>query len=295
MMYYGPFGFAVRFLIVLLPALFAAARGATPPGRIVSLSPNTTEILYGVGAFDHVVGVSQFCSYPPAAMKLPRVGGWDNSNIETILRLHPDLVVLTTAQAPFIADKLQAFGLGALTVPSRTLADVFQAIAAVGAATGNERQAAELKVRTEAGLEEVRERTRNLPRRTVLLCVSRTPGELRDLYVATEGSYLAELIEIAGGHSVAAPAKTGYARINKEAILTLNPDLIIDIVHGSKGIFSEDLREVWNDLPELRAVREQRIYPVDDNFIPHASQFVVETARLFGRIIHPEAFQEGKK
>jgi iron complex transport system substrate-binding protein len=211
------------------------------------------------------------------------------------LALHPDLVVLTTAQAPFIAEKLHAFGLRSLVVPSRTLADVFQAIAEVGAATGNEREAAELEQRTKAALDEVRERAKTLPRRTVLLCVSRTPGELRDLYVATEGSYLAELIEIAGGHSVAAPAKVGYSRINKEAILSLNPDLIIDIVHGSKGIFSEDLQEVWNDLPELHAVREKHIYPVDDNFIPHASQFVVETARLFARIIHPEAFGEGDK
>lgn len=289
-----PAGFAVRCGVVLA-LLVAVATGATPPRRIVSLSPNTTEILYGVGAFDRVVGVSQFCSYPPAAMKLPRVGGWDNSNIEKILALHPDLVVLADAQVPFIADKLHAFGLRSLAVPSRTLSDVFEAIAAIGAATGNERQAAELKLRTQAALDEVRERTRKLPRRTVLLCISRTPGELRDLYVATEGSYLAELIEIAGGHSIVAPAKVGYARINSEAILTLNPDLIIDVVHGSKGIFSEDLQEVWNDLPELRAVREKHIYPVDDDFIPHASQFVVETARLFARIIHPDAFQEGKK
>ena len=294
-MRYSAIRVAVRCLAVLLPALVAAAQDTTPPRRIVSLSPNTTEILYGVGAFDRVVGVSEFCSYPPAAMKLPRVGGWDNSNIEKIIALQPDLVVFTAAQAPFIADKLQAFGLRSLAVPSRTLPNVFEAIAAIGAATGNDRQAAELKTHTQAALDQVRDRTRTLPRRTVLLCISRTPGELRDLYVATEGSYLAELIEIAGGHSVAAPAKVGYANINKEAILSLNPDLIIDIVHGSKGILSEDLQQVWNDLPELRAVREKHIYPVDDNFIPHASQFVVETARLFARIIHPEAFPEGKK
>jgi iron complex transport system substrate-binding protein len=281
-------------LFVTFFALVAAAAGV-PPKRIVSLSPNTTEILYGVGAFDQVVGVSAYCLYPPAAMKLPRVGGWENSDIEKIVALRPDLVVLTDAQVPFIADKLEALGLHSLAVPSRNLADVFTAISSIGAATGHEQQAAELSLHVRSGLEDVRRRTKPFPQRTVLLSVSRTPGTLQDLYVATEGSYLVDLIDIAGGRSVAAPAKTGYGKINKEAILSLNPDLIIDLVHGSKGTFAEHPEEVWNDLPELRAVRENHIHPVDDDFIPHASQFVVETAKVFARIIHPEAFTEAKK
>jgi ABC-type Fe3+-hydroxamate transport system substrate-binding protein len=52
---------------------------------------------------------------------------------------------------------------------------------------------------------------------------------------------------------------------------------------------------VWRDLPELRAVREGRVYPVGDEFIPHASQFVADTAKLFAHLIHPEAFQGGKQ
>ena len=285
--------FVAQLLLIALPLLAASAGGN--PQRIVSLSPNTTEILDGIGAFDRVIGVSRYCVYPPAVKKLPRVGGWENSDIEKIVALRPDLVVLTDAQAPFIVDKLQTFGLRSLAVPSRTLADVFAAIGSLGEATGNRQRAAELITRTHSALEQVRARTKILPRRTVLLSVSRTPGSLTELYVATEGSYLAELIEIAGGHSIAAPAKAGYGKISQEAILTLNPELIIDIVHGSKGMFSEDLQQVWNELPELRAVRERHIYPVDDNFIPHASQFVADTARLFARIIHPEAFQESRK
>lgn len=280
-----------RLLIALLFATSALAAEATPK-RIVSLSPSTTEILYGVGAFPHVVGVSQYCTYPPEVAKLARVGGWQTSDVEKILALHPDLIVLTDAQAPFISDRLHAFGLHFIAVPSQSLADVFSAIKSIGEATGNQANASMLTREMHASLEAIRAKTERLPRRTVLLSVSRTPGTLSDLYVATAGSYLVDLVEIAGGRSVAEPTRRGYEKISKEAILTLNPEIIIDLVHGSKARFGEHAADVWNDLPELRAVREKHVYPVDDPFIPHPSQFVTRTAEVFAHILHPETISE---
>src|SRR5580692_5039437 len=56
---------------------FTTAAISAPP-RLVCLSPNLTEIVYGVGAFDQVVGVSKFASYPPEISKLPALGGWQD-------------------------------------------------------------------------------------------------------------------------------------------------------------------------------------------------------------------------
>ena len=280
-----------HFLIALLVATIAFAADSTPK-RIVSLSPSTTEILYGVGAFPHVVGVSQYCTFPPEAAKLPHVGGWQTSDVGQILTLHPDLVVLTDAQAPFISDSLRAFGLHFMTVPSQSLADVFAAVEHIGEATGNQAKASLLTREMHASLDAIRAKTERLPRRTVLLSVSRTPGTLSDLYVATAGSYLIDLIGIAGGQSVVQPARRGYGKISKEAILTLNPEVIIDLVHGSKAGFGEHAADVWNDLPELQAVREKHVYPIDDSFIPHPSQFVTRTAEIFMHILHPELSAE---
>jgi iron complex transport system substrate-binding protein len=148
----------------------------------------------------------------------------------------------------------------------------------------------ELARRTRAALDAVRTRTKILPRRGVLFVVDRTPGTLRELYVATQGSFLAELIEIAGGRSVVAPARSGYGKISQEAVLTLDPEVILDMVHGSKGSFGEHPEAVWQDLPELRAVREGHVYPIRDEFIPHASQFVVDTAKLLAHLLHPNEF-----
>ena len=284
----------VLAIFLSLTVLCASAQNRLPQ-RIISTSPNISEMLYGVEAFDRVVAVSDYCTYPSAVKNLPRVGGWQNSNLEKIAALHSDLVILTDAQAPFLEDKLRQLRLQSVVVPTHSLKDIFVAIETIGRATGHELQARELARRTRAGLGAVRNQTMNLPQRSVLLVVDRTPGTLRDLYVATQGSFLAELIEIGGGRSIATPTKNGYAKISKEVVLTLNPEVILDMVHVPKGKLAEDLAMVWRDLPELRAVREGRVYPVGDEFIPHASQFVADTAKLFARLIHPEAFQGGKQ
>lgn len=268
---------------------WAAAAVAATPQRIISTSPSVTEILYGVGAFDRVVAVSEYCTYPPAVKNLPRVGKWADSNLEEIVSLHPDLVILTFAQVPFLQDHLRDLGIRFLSVPDRTLDDVFTAIDRIGKATGHEAQARELSAQVHSRLDAVRLRTRGLPRRRVLLIVDRTPGTLHDLYAVTKGGFLADLIEIAGGDCVAAPAKIGYGKISEEAVVDLKPQVIIDFVHGTSSRLGENARAVWSDLPEVEAVRKGQVYPVNNEFLPHPSQFVADTAELFAGIIHPEA------
>jgi iron complex transport system substrate-binding protein len=110
------------------------------------------------------------------------------------------------------------------------------------------------------------------------------------LYTATRGSYLDELITIAGGESIAPLGEHGWGKITKEAAVSLNPELIIDMVQDSKGDFGEDPIAVWRELSEVSAVQNKRIYPVRDPFVIHPSQFVGHTAQVFARTIHPEAF-----
>ena len=188
----------------LLIALGAVAWAAAPQ-RIVSVSPTVTEILYGIGAFDRVVAVTEYCLYPPEAQKLPKVGGWSTPGVEKVASFHPDLVVFSDAQAPFLQNPLQQLGIRTALAPSGTVADAFTAIAELGKATGHDRQAGELAAKTRAALDAVRKRAAGLPHPSVLLIVDRTPGTLREMYAARQGSFLAELVEIAGGRIVAGP------------------------------------------------------------------------------------------
>jgi iron complex transport system substrate-binding protein len=269
----------------------ATTAQANKPARIISLTPSTTEILYGVGAFERVVAVSDYCSYPPEVNKLPRVGGWTNPNLEQLAALRPDLVVFWDSQAQFVKDKIEQMGIRTLSVPSRTLEDAYASIEQIGRATGNEAEARQLLDATRASVETMRVRTESLPRRRVLCVVDRVPGTLRDLYTAADGSFLAQLIQAAGGDPVSPPARTGWGKMQKEAVVALDPDIIIDLMmHKEAGQFDEDTLAVWKELSSLRAVREGRVYVVRDETVLHPSQFVGDTARKFAELIHPEVF-----
>jgi iron complex transport system substrate-binding protein len=275
-------------LWLLLIVLWAASAIAAPPRRIVSVSPNLTELLYGLGVFDRVVGVTDFCTYPPEAQSRERVGGYSTPNLERIVRLHPDLVVLTQAQAPILAYNLQQLGIRSLVTPSQNVADVFTAINEVGAAVGKQREAQVLADSTRATLERVRKRTASSARPTVILAVDRSPGSLRDLFVATQGSYLADLVEIAGGHVVAPPTASGYSKISKETLIALNADIVLELRPGSLARDAQSAHGDWQELPALRAVANSRVYELTDDFIPHNSQLIARTVVLLAHILHPE-------
>jgi iron complex transport system substrate-binding protein len=259
------------------------------PKRLVSLSPNLTEIIYGMGAFDQLVGVSQYTSYPPAVSKLPVLGGWQNPDYEKLVALRPDLVLVDGAQAPFVEGKCQELGLRVMVIADEKVADVAAAITVLGKATGHEAEAAKLLQSTRDGLLRVSQKTASLPKRKVVLIVDRTPGTLRDLYTATAGSYLTELVELAGGRIAVPPDKRGYAKLSKEDLLAADPDVILDFTHGAVGRFAGDPMEAWREMPELKAVRTHRVHEVNEDYVPHASQRIVQTAELFARLIHPEA------
>jgi iron complex transport system substrate-binding protein len=275
-----------------LPALLAllaiATAGLAAPRRVVSLSPNLTEIAYGVGAFDQIVGVSEYTSYPPAAAKLPLVGGWQNPNYERLVALRPDLVLMDEGQAQFIEDKCKQLGLHTMVLPDGKVSDVYTSITAIGEATGHQAEAAKLLQVTRDGLQRVQEKTASLPRIKVVLIVDRTPGTLRDLYTATAGSFLTELVALAGGRIVVPPDRLGYAKLSKENLFAANPDVILDFTHGEVGRLAGNPLEAWREMPELKAVRANRVYSVNEDYVPHASQRMVQTAELFARLMHGE-------
>ena len=275
----------------LLPVLITAsvANAAHIPRRIVSLSPDLTEIMYGVGALNRIVGVSNYDTYPPEVAKLPHLGQLDVTNYEKLTGLRPDLVLITASQAPFQEDTLTQLGLRVLKISNRTVQEIYDAMMTIGRAVGNESEAAQLVTRTREGLARVANRTAKLPKPRVVLIIDRTPGTLRDLYAATEGSYLSDLIAIAGGQVAMKPVPSGYTKVQKEDLLATNPDVILDFIQGPGSRFAGNPLEPWQEMPELKAVRARRVHEVNEDFVPHASQRVVLTAELFAKLIHPEA------
>lgn len=276
------------FLTAILFAVFCIPASADePPARIVSLSPSLTHIVYALGEFDRIVGVTIYSEFPPEAAKLPKVGGWVNPNFEAVVALRPDAVLLMKDQDSMFGDKLRTLGLRTVIVNGNdSVADIIDTIEFLGRLLDREDKAKEVVGHVEASLAAVKKRTENLPRKKVLLVVGRNPGTLEDIYVIGQNNYINELIEIAGGENVVKNERFSL-KLTREAILTLDPDVIIEVNHEQPDK-EEEIVEIWNGLPEARAVRNGEVYILPTTVVLHPSQTIAEGAGVLAGVLHPE-------
>src|SRR5882724_4221704 len=140
--------------------------------RIVSLSPSVTETLFALGAGPQVVGVSQYCDYPPVVRELPKVGSFLTPNIEAIVGLKPTLVIGTWVSSGLPAfESLRAMGFATLIVKDNSLDEIEQSIGQIGQGTGHAEEAHALLTIIKTHLAEVRQRLDGVKPRRVLMVV----------------------------------------------------------------------------------------------------------------------------
>jgi len=284
-----------RLVWVYLSALtlicFNASFSEGFPKRIVSLSPSITEIIYGLGAFDKVVGVTLYSDFPPEAKELPKVGGWIDPNLEAILALKPDLVIMIEDQNRIFGDKIKKSGLKTLSVASNnSVEEILGSILQIGKALGREEEARNLSENVQYSLEEIKAKNRNVPSKRVLFVVGRNPGTLEDIYVVGKTGFINEMIKIAGGENVVDSERLAI-KISREAILSLKPEVIIEINHEKIDKKDEVIKD-WNALKQAPAVSNGEVYVVSSTVLLHPSQRIVEGTAILAKILHPEVFEK---
>lgn len=283
----------MRFLALLL-----ALGSALPaqPQRIVSTAPSITEMLYALGLGDRVAGVTTFCTYPPEAARKPKIGGYSNPSIEAILALRPDLVVVLR-DSQDSGGRLRSMGLNAIDIESRdvnSLAGIYTAIERLGVAAGVPERARQLVQGLRSDLESIRARAARLPRKRAMFLIGRTPRTLEGMIAVGKTSFIAELMQIAGGDNIFNDAVAPYPKVSLEEVLARNPDVIIDMgdVPRESGASEQHLRsvvELWRRYPALKAVREEGVHAVASDTLVIAGPRAAEAARILARLLHPGA------
>lgn len=282
---------AARLALFLLGLLLGAAAGR-PPQRIVSTAPSITEILFAIGAGPRVVGVTRYCHFPPQVRKLPKIGSYLQPNIEAILALKPDLVV--APKTPLHSrSRFDAVGLPTVEVSYDSLADVLASIDRLGKATGLEENARRLAQQIRRELESIGRLAAGRPRPSLLFVVGRTPGALEGLVAVGRASYLNEIIALAGGRNAFEDAHAAYPKISAEEVLARDPDVIVDMgdMSDTDHVTEQQKQAVvalWNRFPQLKAVRNRRVYAVASDIYVVPGPRVVQLAREFQRMLHPD-------
>jgi len=270
--------------------LTAAAAPPPPPAdprRIVSLAPSVTETLYAIGLWDRVVGVTQFCRFPPDVKDKPQVAGFSDVNFEAVLRQNPDLVVLPVDKIRN-KEQLERLGLTVMPLDTRSLSGLLSAIRTLGEATGQSLQAEVVASRLEAGISEARQRAQGRDRPRILFSVMHSYeglGYITEINAIGRDGFFSELIEIAGGQNVY-EGHLAFPRLSREAIMFLNPEVIIDIIYQWDEL--EGVRKDWSSLASVRAIERDRLYFLTDENDTVPGPRIYLTLEKLSRAFHPE-------
>lgn len=258
------------------------------PQRVISTSPAITEVLFALGAGERVVGVTDYCNYPPEAKNIERIGGTMNPSLEKLMSLEPDLVILGNLSERDHAD-YATVGLPVLVVREYTMPEIKNMIRSIGDTLGVVSTADSIVVSIESAMAASEKAVSDSIRKSVMLVIGRTPGALSDIYVVGSGVFLNDLVEAAGGRNVFSDLHRPYARVSTEEILVRRPDVIIEAAHNIELTPEKvgEMRKVWSPLGMVPAVVNREIHFINDDFLLIPGPRMVLSLKRFQQLIYP--------
>jgi len=224
--------------------------------RIISLSPGTTEILFALGLDKEIVGVSTFCNYPILAQSKPKVGTFSSPNMEVIISLKPDIVFSTGLEQALAVKELRQLKLNVFVSDPANVAQLFESIKRIGELTDREKESQSLIGRMKNEIDQVNSKLVSISfslKPKVFIEIWHSP-----LMTAGRGSFIDELITLAGGENVAYDTKRPYSYFSEELLIKRNPDCII-LGYMQKEALLEAMKHQrgWKD---ISAVKNNRLF-----------------------------------
>lgn len=237
--------------LVLLFMLNAGVLQAAPQ-RIVSLAPSITENLFALGAGDRVVGVTSWCDYPEEARFKTVIGDAMNLNIELLLSLEPDLVVGDSTLVASHIEQLEAYGIPVYVIGPSTVSEVQASLIELGEAVGAEEKGRELAKAMELRLAELTAGIKRADKPRVFMEIWNEP-----LMTVGPGSFMHELIVLAGGLNIAEDSPTPWPVFSEELVIERDPEIIILTGYNLEEALS---RSAWQ---VTTAMRNGDVYEVN--------------------------------
>ncbi len=236
-----------------------------PAERIVALTASDCEILYAIGAGNTLIGRGEYCDYPAEVMDIPAVQSGNDTNIEQIIELEPQVVLMSTmAQTEEQVASLQAAGIQVVVSDAKDIDGVYTAIEMIGAITGKDTEAADVVNNMKASFADILEKSTGNGEKTIYFEVS--PLEY-GLWTAGSGTFMDEMAAMLGLTNVFADVE-GWGEISQEQVIERDPDYIVTItMYFGEGPKPEEEimgREGWQD---MKAIKNGTVLNADSNEI----------------------------
>lgn len=249
----------------------------TPPQRIVSLSPGTTEMLFALGLHGRIVADTTYCDFPPEANALPKIGDVETS-IEKVAAQKPDLVAADAIANRRAIEPLERIHLPVFTIPQGNLNEAMDGLLMLGRATGKSAEADRLVRSLRSRIEAVRKAVSQYPGRPKVLSIV----QMEPLMVVGSRNFMDDLIALSGGKNTGRDAGPGWAAYSPERVAADRPDVILAGRSNAEMIRN---RPGWRAIP---AVRFGAVYTLRSETArpgPRSVDALEELARL----LHPRS------
>lgn len=254
------------------------------PERIVSLSPNDTEILFALELGEKVVGVSNFSDYPEEALEKEKIGDAEGINLEKIIELEPDLVINYGPSDTEELERLKEAGIKVLGYQPETIDEIMDTIKNIGEITNTRDKASDITSDIGDKRDEISDKLEGVEKKRVFYEIWHDP-----LMAAGPGSFMDELIKYSGGINIAADAEGGYANYDLESLVEKDPEVYLTASDlPEKTIESISKRPGYE---EITAIKQGKIYLLDGNIVSRPGPRIIQALELVAKAIHPEIFE----
>lgn len=257
---------------------------AKSPQRIVSLAPSITEMLYALGADKLVVGVTEFCDYPPAAKTKPQVGD-SRPNLEAIISLQPDLVLAMQAVRTDVLETLEKLKIPLFILEARSLEHIYSHIRTLGRMLDRTKEANALVTAMRQKIRAISDKTQALSRPRILYVLYDQP-----FITVGPGSFIHQLIDLAGGENIASDASSAYPKFSIEVVVEKDPEILV-FPRMDKEDFSTAGLARWKRWPTLTAVKTGRLHYVPWALLSRPGPRIAKGLFHLAKVIHPEVFR----
>lgn len=261
------------------------------PEKIISLIPSNTEIVYALENGDAIVGVTDFDNYPEEAMEKEKIGGME-INIEKMISLKPDLVFAHESTADSAAAGLQQLrdaGIAVVVVnDAQSFDGVYTSIEMIGKAIGEQEKAAELVDDMKNRFAELKKQAEAIKadqQKTVFVEVSPAP----EIYTAGKNTFIDEMLTLIGAKNASGDME-GWAKVDQEAIVERNPDVVVTTYgyYSEKPVEQVLGRQGWNN---VKAVKDQQVFDVHSDLVTRSGPRLAEGAEELAKAIYPDVFK----
>jgi len=234
--------------------------------RIVSLAPNLTELVYTVGAGGQLVGVSAWSDYPREVLDIPVVGDAFTVDQEQLALAKPDLLLVWESGTPtHVVDELREIGYNVVSIRTRELDDVADALLQIGELTGHVDEAENAAAAYRDELKSLRDRYQSLPAIRVFYQVAARP-----LYTVNNEHYISELISICGGDNIFKDLSELAPTVDVEAVVDRDPEVMLASTDAGDDAFVE-----WQRWPGMAANKLGNLFLLPADEIGRATTRVI--------------------